>query len=74
MSDGVGDQSTRTSERQLDARFAVLSYEREYTEHWCLEKLMAALRERLTDPEIERLAAEGAAWIEDRAVQYALTV
>jgi hypothetical protein len=58
----------------VDARFSVLSYEREYTEHWCFEKLMAALRERLTDPEIERLTAEGAPWTEDRAVQNALTV
>jgi predicted ATPase/class 3 adenylate cyclase len=58
----------------VDARFHVLSYEREYTERWCLEKLMVALRERISDHAVERLAAEGASWTEDRAVQYAMSV
>jgi predicted ATPase/class 3 adenylate cyclase len=58
----------------VDARLRALSYEREYTERWCLEKLKVALRERLSDSEIERLAAEGAEWTEDRAAQVAMTV
>jgi hypothetical protein len=35
---------------------------------------MAALREALSEDEIEKLAAEGAAWSEDRAVEEALKV
>jgi hypothetical protein len=35
---------------------------------------MAVLHEHLTDPEIEKLAAEGAAWSEDRAAEEALKV
>ena len=58
----------------VDARFTVLSYEREYTERWCLEKLMVALRERLSESDIEQLAAEGAAWTEDHAVEQAMSV
>jgi hypothetical protein len=58
----------------IDERFRVLSYEREYTERWCLEKIMAAIRERLTQPEIDRLAAEGASWPEDRAIELAMTL
>jgi predicted ATPase/Flp pilus assembly protein TadD len=58
----------------VDARFRALAYEREYTEKWCLKKLTGALRERLTEPEIDRFAAEGAAWPEDRAVELALSV
>ncbi len=57
----------------VEERFRVLSYEREYTEQWGLEKLMTAIRERLTQPEIDRLAAEGAAWTEDRAIALAMT-
>jgi hypothetical protein len=35
---------------------------------------MAALRETLSTDQIAQLAAEGAAWSEDRAVEEALTV
>jgi len=49
-------------------------FEREPTEKWEYEKLMAALREHLSEPEIEKLAAEGAAWSEDQAVEEALKV
>ncbi len=48
--------------------------QREYTEKWGYEKLMTALREHLGEAEIEKLAAEGAAWSEDRAVEEALKV
>jgi tetratricopeptide (TPR) repeat protein len=58
----------------VNARLRALSYEREYTERWCLETLVVALRNRLSDADIERLAAEGEAWTEDRSIQYAMTV
>jgi tetratricopeptide (TPR) repeat protein len=58
----------------VNARLRALSYEREHTERWCLEKLMVALRDRLSDADIERLATEGEAWTDDRAIQYAMTV
>ena len=35
---------------------------------------MAALHEKLSEVEIEKLAAEGAAWLEDRAVDEAFKV
>jgi len=35
---------------------------------------MLALRERLTDPEIEKLASEGAVWTDDRAVEFAMSM
>ena len=35
---------------------------------------MAALREQLSEAEIEKLAAEGAVWSEDQAVEEALKV
>jgi hypothetical protein len=55
----------------IDERFRLLSYEREYTERWSVEKLVAALHGRLTQSEIDRLAAEGAAWTEDYAIRQA---
>lgn len=58
----------------VDSYFQVLAYQREYTEQSCLDKLMLALREHLTESEIERLAAEGARWSEDRAVEQAMAV
>jgi predicted ATPase/class 3 adenylate cyclase len=58
----------------VDAYFHVLAYQREYTEIWCFDKLMFALRERLSESEIERLAAEGAVWSDDRAVEQAMAV
>jgi predicted ATPase/class 3 adenylate cyclase len=58
----------------VDPQFKGLGYEREATEAWGYEKLMAALHEQLSDAEIEKLAAEGAAWSEDQAVEEALKV
>jgi tetratricopeptide (TPR) repeat protein len=58
----------------VDAQYKELGYKREATEKWCYEKLMAALREQLSDAEIEKLAAEGAARSEDQAVDEALKV
>jgi predicted ATPase len=58
----------------VDVQYRELSYEREPTEKWGYEKLLAALRERLSEPELEKLAAEGAVWSEDQAVEEALKV
>lgn len=46
----------------VDAQYDEFGYEREGTEKWGCEKLMSALRAPLSDAEIEKLAAEGAAW------------
>jgi hypothetical protein len=51
-----------------------LGSEREATEAWGYEKLMAVLRDRLSDAEIEKLATEGATWSEDRVAEQALKV
>jgi len=58
----------------VDVQLKELGSERESTEKWAYEKLMAALRERLSEAEIEKLTAEGAAWSEDRAAEEALKV
>jgi predicted ATPase/class 3 adenylate cyclase len=56
---------------QVDAQFDALGYHREWSEQWVYDRLLAALREKLSDGEIERLRAEGAGWPEDRAVDEA---
>jgi non-specific serine/threonine protein kinase len=56
----------------VDAQYAALGMQREATEQWGYDKLIAALRETLSEDEIAQLAAEGAAWSEDRAVEEAL--
>jgi predicted ATPase/class 3 adenylate cyclase len=58
----------------VNASLLALGYEREYTEKWGLEKLMVALREQLTDAEIETLAIEGSTWADDRAVEFAMSM
>jgi predicted ATPase/DNA-binding CsgD family transcriptional regulator len=58
----------------VNARYDELALEREATEKWAYDKLMSALSEKLSDAEIKRLAAEGAAWSKDRAVEEALLV
>jgi predicted ATPase/class 3 adenylate cyclase len=58
----------------VTAQFEELGYVREPTELWAFERLMGALRERLTEAEIEALASEGATWSEERAVDEALRV
>ena len=58
----------------VNLRYKELGYEREATEEWGYEKLLAALHEQLSDVQIEQLAAEGAAWTEDQAVEEALKV
>jgi predicted ATPase/DNA-binding XRE family transcriptional regulator len=58
----------------VDAQFSQLGYKREGTEQWSCDKLMAALREALNEDEIAKLAAEGAGWSEEQAVEEALNV
>jgi predicted ATPase len=58
----------------VDAQYAALGLQREPTEQWGHDKLMAALRAALSADEIATLGAEGAAWSEDQAVQEALKV
>jgi len=57
-----------------DAQYVALGVLREPTELWGYDKLMASLRETLSEDEIATLAAEGAVWSEDRAVAEALKV
>lgn len=56
------------------AKYTELGAERQPTERWGYDKLMAELREKLSDAEIEKLAAEGAGWSEDQAAEEALKV
>jgi tetratricopeptide (TPR) repeat protein len=56
----------------VDAAYRALGYKRELTERWGNDKLMGSLSERLSEAEIEKLAADGAAWSEDQAVEEAL--
>ncbi|HET6277013.1 MAG TPA: adenylate/guanylate cyclase domain-containing protein [Candidatus Cybelea sp.] len=58
----------------VDALYRNTSFERELTEQRTYEILVTALREKLSDAEIESLAAEGAQLSEDQAVAEALTV
>lgn len=57
-----------------DAEYKALEQERESTEAWGYNKTMTALHDQLSDDEIAKLRAEGAAWSEDRAVEEALRV
>ncbi|HEV2037863.1 MAG TPA: tetratricopeptide repeat protein, partial [Candidatus Eremiobacteraceae bacterium] len=56
----------------VNAQFKELELERETTEKWGYEKLMAALKQRLSEREIAHLLDEGSTWGEDRAVKEAL--
>jgi predicted ATPase len=58
----------------VDAQYRDLAMQREPTEQWGYDKLMTALRETVTEDEIAKLLAEGAAWSEDRAIEEALKV
>ena len=56
----------------VNGQFDAHALQRESTEQWGYVKLMTALREHLSEAEIEEFAAEGAAWSEDQAVDEAL--
>ncbi|HEY6326629.1 MAG TPA: adenylate/guanylate cyclase domain-containing protein [Candidatus Cybelea sp.] len=58
----------------VNAQFDRLGTQREHTEQWGHDKLLAALRETLSDDQIKSLATEGAAWSEDQTVEQALKV
>jgi predicted ATPase/Tfp pilus assembly protein PilF/DNA-binding XRE family transcriptional regulator len=58
----------------VDAWYGAEGCERELTERRGYETLLAALREKLDETEIARLAASGAAFSEERAVAEALRV
>jgi predicted ATPase/transcriptional regulator with XRE-family HTH domain len=58
----------------VDTQYDKLGMNRQYTEQWGHDKLLTTLREVLNDSEIKRLAAEGAAWSEDQAIEEALRV
>jgi predicted ATPase/class 3 adenylate cyclase len=58
----------------VDASYRNIGYEREPTAQRTYDILMTALREKLSDAEIESLAVEGAQLSEDQAVAEALTV
>jgi hypothetical protein len=49
-----------------------LALEPPFVEQWGYDKLMPALSETLSADEIAQLAAHGAAWSEDQAVEEAL--
>jgi tetratricopeptide (TPR) repeat protein len=55
----------------VDARVGGLEHEREHTEQREHERLMNALRKALSEDELGRLAAEGRAWSEERALDQA---
>ena len=56
----------------VNVQYEKLGTQRESTEKWGYERLMVALRERISEAEIEKLAVEGAAWSEDHAVEQAM--
>jgi len=58
----------------VDVQYKVVGNVRESTEKWGYDKLIGTLRQQLSEAEIERLAAEGAAWSEDQAVEEALKI
>lgn len=58
----------------VNAQYKELGQEREATERWGYEKLMTALQEHMSEAQIEKLAAEGAGWSEDQAVEEARKV
>jgi hypothetical protein len=65
---GCRQQASRVEPRAL--RYP--AGDRERTEKWGYDKLMAALQGQLGGAEIEKLAAEGAAWSEDQALEEAI--
>jgi predicted ATPase len=73
---GLGSDARRGAQLlgYVDAQFTSLRLQRGPTEQWGYDKLIAALREKLSADEIATLGAEGATWSEDRAVEEALKV
>jgi predicted ATPase/DNA-binding XRE family transcriptional regulator len=57
-----------------DVRLEQLQTKRQYTEQWGYDKLVSTLHETLSHEETANVAAEGALWTEDHAVEEALKV
>jgi hypothetical protein len=57
----------------VDAQFDAHRSKREPTEQWGCDKLVSALRAKLSADDLAELSAEGAAWSEDQALQEALS-
>ncbi len=58
----------------VDAQCDRLGTKRGATDQWVYGKLLATLRDTLSEGEIDKFAAEGAAWSEDQAIEEALKV
>ena len=58
----------------VDAQFEAQGIQREITERWGYERLMAVLREHLSDSQLEACAAEGLSWSDDRAAEEAMKI
>ena len=58
----------------VDAQYEQLGMKRQPTEQWGYQKLLIALDETLSEDEIARFKAEGAAWSEDQIDEEALYV
>ncbi len=58
----------------VNAQYQQLQLEREATEKWAYEKLLATLCEQVGEAELKELAASGETWSEDRAVEEALKI
>jgi tetratricopeptide (TPR) repeat protein len=73
---GLGGDARRGAQLlgYVDAQYTALGMHREPTEQWSYDKLITALREKLSADEIATLGAEGAPWSEDRAAAEALTL
>ena len=73
---GLGGAARRAAQLlgYVDAQYTALEMQREPTEQCGYDKLTIALHEQLSTDEIARLAADGAAWSEDQAVEEALKV
>jgi predicted ATPase len=73
---GLGGDARRAAllRGYVDSQLAALGVQRQPTEQHGYDQLMTALRDALSEDEIATLAAEGAAWSEDRAVEEALKV
>jgi predicted ATPase len=58
----------------VNVQYEKIGTQRESTEKWGYEKLMAEVREQMGDSEIDNLAAEGAKWSENQAIEEAMKI
>jgi predicted ATPase len=71
---GLGGDARRGAQLlgYVNAQYSAQGLQRLSTEQWGYDKLIATLRETLGEDEIAQLAADGATWSEDKAVEEAL--